>query len=206
MTNSFQTRRRLLGSIALLPLAVATASVTAGPAFALSDSQAQALVQSVIDDITKVIDSGQSEPAMIKQFEGIFNRYADVSIIAQSCLGPAARSLSASQKAAYTEAFRGYISRKYGKRFREFIGAKFTMGKVAQVKTWTEVSVTANLRGQSPFEVRFLVSDRSGKNLFFDMLIEGISMRLTERSEIGAMLDKANGNIDGLIKALQSAG
>ncbi|WP_289080049.1 ABC transporter substrate-binding protein, partial [uncultured Sulfitobacter sp.] len=60
----------------------------------------------------------------------------------------------------------------------------------------------AYLRGEAPFEVKFLVSDRSGKDLFFDMVIEGISMRLSERTEIGAMLDQRRGDIDALIADL----
>jgi len=74
------------------------------------------------------------------------------------------------------------------------------------VKTWHEVTSTAYLKGQSPFELKFLVSDRSGKDLFFDMVIEGISMRLSEKTEIGAMLDRNRGNIDGLIADLRKAG
>jgi len=50
------------------------------------------------------------------------------------------------------------------------------------------------------------VSDRSGQDLFFDMVIEGISLRLSERTEIGAMLDRRRGDIDGLIQDLRSAG
>jgi len=54
--------------------------------------------------------------------------------------------------------------------------------------------------------VSFLVSDRSGRDRFFDLVIEGISMRITERTEIGAMLDRRNGDIDALIADLRSAG
>jgi phospholipid transport system substrate-binding protein len=77
---------------------------------------------------------------------------------------------------------------------------------VRQVKSWHEVKSMAYLRGESPFEVNFLVSDRSGKDLFFDMIIEGISLRLSERTEIGAMLDRRNGDINALIEDLNKAG
>jgi phospholipid transport system substrate-binding protein len=62
------------------------------------------------------------------------------------------------------------------------------------------------LRGQPPFAVTFLVSDRSGQDKFFDLLIEGISLLKTERTEIGAMLDRRRGNIDQLTQDLRSAG
>jgi len=77
---------------------------------------------------------------------------------------------------------------------------------VREVKSWHEVKSLVYLRGESPFEVSFLVSDRSGRDLFFDMIIEGISLRLSERTEIGAMLDRRNGDINALIADLKRAG
>jgi len=68
------------------------------------------------------------------------------------------------------------------------------------------VKSTAYLRGESPFEVSFLISDRSGQDRFFDMIIEGISLRLSERTEVGAMLDRRNGDINAMIADLKKAG
>ena len=109
------------------------------------------------------------------------------------------------QKKAFSKAFQGYISRKYGKRFREFIGGKLEVTGVKRVKKWYEVSTIAYLKGQSPFEVTFLVSDRSGRDLFFNMFIEGVNLLLTERTEIGAILDRNKGDIDALIAELEAA-
>jgi len=192
---------------AILSGAATIGSIAAsGPALALNNSQAKALVERVVSDINGVISSGKSLSGMISDFERIFRRYADVNIIARSTLGADARGLSSEQMRAYTDAFRSYIARKYGKRFREFVGGRVEVKTVSQVKSWHEVSTTVYLKGEAPFEVRFLVSDRSGQNLFFDMLIEGISLRLTERTEIGAMLDRNLGNVDKLIRDLRMAG
>ncbi|MFU8777580.1 MAG: MlaC/ttg2D family ABC transporter substrate-binding protein, partial [Roseovarius sp.] len=150
--------------------------------WALDDARARKLVETVVSNINRVIASGKSVPGMISDFESIFNTYADVNIIARSTLGADANRVSAAQMRAFTEAFRGYIARKYGKRFNEFVGGRIEVNSVKQVKSWHEVKSIAYLRGQSPFEVSFLVSDRSGKDLFFDMIIEGISLRLSERT------------------------
>ncbi|NDA30586.1 MAG: ABC transporter substrate-binding protein, partial [Alphaproteobacteria bacterium] len=56
-----------------------------------------------------------------------------------------------------------------------------------------------------PFTVSFLVSNRSGKLLFFNMFIEGINMLLSERTEIGAMLDKRRGDVEKVMKDLQNS-
>ncbi|MFN3208780.1 MAG: phospholipid-binding protein MlaC [Roseovarius sp.] len=196
------SRRFLIGSgaaAALLP-AIAT------PAFALTEARARALIDQVVAEINRVIASGKSTGAMIADFERIFARYADVNIIAQSTLGADARRASSGQLRAFTAAFQGYIARKYGKRFREFIGGQIEVTGVRPVKSWHEVRATVRLRGQAPFAVNFLVSDRSGRDLFFDLVIEGVSMRLSERTEIGAMLDRNGGNIDALIADVQRAG
>lgn len=196
------SRRRLIVT------AVASAGVAAvpHPLLALTDSTARALIDKVVAEINAVIGSGKSESAMIRDFERIFARYADVNIIARSTLGADSRRASAAQMNAFVDAFRGYVARKYGKRFREFIGGEIEVEAVRKVKSWHEVKSTVYLPGQKPFEVLFLVSDRSGQDLFFDMVIEGVSLRLSERTEIGAMLDANRGSIDGLIQDLRRAG
>jgi phospholipid transport system substrate-binding protein len=150
-----------------------------------------------------VIASGKSERAMYGDFERIFQRYSDTSYIAAYAMGVDARRATNAQKRAFSNAFQGYIARKYGSRFREFIGGRLEVSGVKKVKRWYEVSCVAYLRGQSPFEVTFHVSDRSGKDLFFNMFIEGVNLLLTERTEIGAMIDRNGGDIDKMIADLK---
>jgi phospholipid transport system substrate-binding protein len=196
------TRRSLFLGLAALPVA----ALLPGAAAALSVGQARELVDRVVGEINGVINSGRSLNAMIADFERIFARYADVPVIARSVLGPAARTASAADLAAYTEAFRGYMARKYGKRFREFAGARIEVIGAQAVRTYFEVVSVARLRGQSPFEVRWQVSDRSGRDLFFNLIIEGVNMLAVERQEIGAMLDRRRGNLAAMTEDLRRAG
>ena len=106
---------------------------------------------------------------------------------------------------AFTKAFQIYISRKYGRRFREFIGGRIEVTDAHPLKSYFEVISTAHLKGEAPFEVRWHVSDKAGKSLFFNIIIEGVNMLASERTEIGAMLDKRKGDIDALIADLQNS-
>ena len=171
---------------------------------AMSANSAKSLVDAIVADINKVIAQPSSEAQKIAQFEKIFVRYSDVPTIARYALGADARRASSGQMNAFTKAFQIYVSRKYGKRFREFIGGKIEVQQARKVKSFFEVKTVARLRGESPFEVTFLVSDRSGRDKFFNIFIEGVNMLLTERTEIGAMLDKRRGDIDALIRDLES--
>ncbi len=177
----------------------------AQPVRALTVDQARALIDKAISEVNTTINSGKSESAMIGDFERIFARYADVPIIARSALGPAARTASKGQMQAFIKAFQGYISRKYGRRFREFIGGTIEVTDARAVKTYFEVVSVAYLKGENPFDLRWHVSDKSGKQLFFNIIIEGVNMLASERTEIGALLDRRGGNIDALIEDIKTA-
>ncbi|MEO5619853.1 MAG: MlaC/ttg2D family ABC transporter substrate-binding protein [Cypionkella sp.] len=198
--HSMMSRRRFaagfaLGSVALaLPL----------PALALTVDDARALIDKAVGEINRTIASGKSETAMYGDFERIFARYADVNAIAQRALGPRARQASKAQMAAFTKAYQGYISRKYGSRFREFIGGQIEVTDARPLKSFYEVVSVAHLKGQAPFDVRWHVSDKSGRNLFFNIIIEGVNMLASEQAEIGAMLDKRKGDLDALTADLKN--
>lgn len=201
MPNRPTRRTVLTATVSALALGLA-----GGPALALTTDEARALIDRLVADINAVINSGKPEKQMYKEFERIFNTYGDVPIIARKALGPDWRRATPAQRAAFTKAFSGYMSRKYGARFREFIGGKIEVTAARPVKSFFEVISVAKLQGEAPFEVRWLVSDKSGQTKMFNLFIEGINMLKAEATEIGAMLDKRGGNIDKMIQDLQRAG
>lgn len=201
MPNKSNLKRRdliiggaVLASLAMLPR----------QALALTKTQAVALIDKLVGDLNKIINSGKPEAALFKDFEALFNKYGDVPIIARSALGVAWRTTPPSQQKRYVKAFSGYMARKWGKRFREFEGGKIVVKDARKTKRGYLVNSTAILKGQAPFAVDWQVSDKSGKDLMFDLLIEGISLLVTERTEITAMLDARKGNVDTLIRDLNN--
>lgn len=187
-------------------MAMTAMGLLPGRALALGAAEAGALVEQVAQEITRIINSGQSEAAMIRDFERMMVRYGDLPTIAQSVLGPPARGATPGQIAAFAEAFQGYMARKYGRRFREFVGGTVTVTGAQDTGRYVEVLSSVSIPGQGPFEVRFRVWDRSGKPLFIDLLIEGVSLVISERSEIGSLLDRNGGSIDATTAALRGLG
>lgn len=202
MRSELTRRAAIAGAGALL----VSLAVPGGPAQALTPAAAQAMITETVAEVFGVIDSGRSEGQMLADFERILVRRADVDYIARRALGPAARSASAAELAAYTQAAQGYIARKYGRRFREFIGGRIDINGTRTGDNFVEVISTAHLRGEAPFEVRWVVSDRSGRPLFIDLVIEGVSLLLSEGQEIRALLDRNRGSIAGLTEDLRRAG
>lgn len=202
LSRPFSRRGLILGAGA----AGLVASLGPRPAFALTADQARALIDQVVAEVNRVINSGQSERAMYTEFERIFGRYADVPVIAQSVLGPAARQASQAELRDFASAYTGYLARTYGRYFREIIGASIEVTGSRPVRSFYEVSSIAYLRGREPFEVFWHVSDRSGRDLFFNLMVEGVNLLATQRTEIGSMLDRRRGDIRALISDLNAQG
>ncbi|WP_298921686.1 phospholipid-binding protein MlaC [uncultured Roseobacter sp.] len=199
MPNKLSRRAFFVGTIA-------ASVMLSHPAAALTEAAARQLVDTVVSDVERVVSSGKSDTAVLRELESLFVRYADVNIMAQYALGADGRSASASQKRAFSDAFTGYIARKYGKQFRDFIGGRVEVQGTRQIKAGFEVKTLAYLKGDGPFDVTFHVSDKSGRDKFFNIYIEGVNLLLTERTEIGAMLDKRGGDINAMIADLKKAG
>ena len=199
MNDLTLSRRRFAAALALVALMPARA-------FAVSDDAATSLVNSVVAAIQKAVNSGKTGAALYSDFQRIFATYADVPTIARFALGPAARSASKAEMSAYTEAFVVYIAKKYGQRFQEFIGGSVTVkGAYPDKNGIVVVQSVANLKNQAPFAVDFHVSDKSGSARVFNLIIEGVNMLTTERTEVGAMLDQAGGSVAKLADRMKQA-
>ena len=194
MAQNKLPRRAVLSGI------VAALLWSGSPAYALTKSAAKTFINQAVDDINAMIASTDDEEIILAEFEKIFERYADVNLIARY----EARRATPDQMNKFTRVFKIYMARKYGSRFREFMGSDIVVKDSKKVKSFYKVTAEAKLQNSNPFEVEFLVSDKSGKPLFFNIFIEGINMLLSERAEIGALLDKNGGKIDRLITALEA--
>ncbi|MEM9474415.1 MAG: ABC transporter substrate-binding protein [Pseudomonadota bacterium] len=183
--------------------AAAALGLAALPASAQGNAAAQ-LVTAAVGDIEQAINSGKTGPALYSDFERIFERYGDVGFSAQGVMGRPWRDMSNQQRAQFADSLKVYLSRKYGRRFREFRGAEIVVNDTRSIRRGVEVVTTVKLRGQSPFEVLFRVREVNGQPRFYDLVIEGISLVVTERAEIGAKLDARRGDVNALIADLRT--
>ena len=169
---------------------------------ALNTGQADKLISSLVKDINTIINSQKPPTFMYLDFKSVLTKYADTKIMSQKVLGIDWRRATVRQRQDFQKAFEHYLSRKYGKRFREFLGGEIIVTKSRKVNSVFEVVSIVQLDGQAPFEVRWLVASKDGTPKMFNLFIEGINVSSAEKTEIGAMLDKRSGSIDKLITHL----
>tara|TARA_Y100000746_G_scaffold231377_1_gene245061 strand:- start:132 stop:743 length:612 start_codon:yes stop_codon:yes gene_type:complete len=174
------------------------------PSYSLERVKAEDLIRSISYEVNKVISSGLDEETVILELEDIFKKYADTNIMALTTLGATRRIASPAQLKEFKEAFQIYFLNKYARRFRELRDGKISIISSREVRSSVEVKTRIRLIDWAPFEVIWLVSERSGEVKIFNIIIDGINLLSSERTEIGVMLDNRKGNIDVLSSDLRS--
>lgn len=202
-------RRDLLRGAALS--LVAAVWLTPGRAAALASDEAASFVEATIKEVAELLDSEADSSAKAKRLREIMERRGAMPEIARFVAGTSWRGMSEDQQARFVEAFTGFVSTVYARRFEEYAGQArtnglFSMDEVTDAgRKGMLVRTLINRVNEPPIVVDWLVTDRPGKIVISDIVIEGVSLLVTQREEIGSMLEARNGDVDKLIDHLASA-
>lgn len=185
----------------------AMAALGAGGAFALSTSEAETFVDGVVVELRTLIQNDQGGSAGAAQFLDLLERKGAVEDVARFAVGRAWRDMTPAQQTAYQQAFHGYISRTYQKRFGEYGGEDIAVTGAQDVGA-KGVLVKSTLKRPNGVKslVEWLVTDRGGDARVADVIFEGVSLAITLRETFGGMIDKRNGDIDSFIAELNASG
>ena len=161
----------------------------------------QKLVTSLYNDLVATSIKELSIDEQKTELEKLFQKYVDIPIIARAGLGKSWREANSDQRKRFIDAFKGYVSNKYGRQFSEFKGTTLEIVKSRDTLTKAGVLVSTEVvvPGNPPLKVVWQISDGSGALKLVDLRVEGISMLSTERQEFRSKLRKFNGSLDDLI-------
>lgn len=191
-----QRRILLTGLLAALPLAGTRADDRPARAAAFIEAQGKALVA--------VLDSDAPLPVKRAEVARLLRAAVDVRGVGQFVLGRHWRTASEAQRAEFLELFEETLVRNLSSRFGELQGVTFEVGRT-QVRGEDGVSVatTVSRPGQPPVALDWLVSEASGRPLIVDLVAEGTSLRITQRSEYSAVIQRGGGRLDTLLDAMR---
>ena len=161
----------------------------------------QNLVASLYNDLVATSLKEMSIDEQKKELEMLFQKYVDIPIIARAVLGKSWREANTDQRTLFVNAFKNYVSNKYGRQFSEFKGTTLEVVKSRDTltKAGVLVSTVVVVPGNPSLKVVWQVSDGSGSLKLIDMRVEGISMLSTERQEFRSKLKKFDGSLDDII-------
>ena len=160
------------------------------------------ITETAINTLTnKSVDQNKKEA----QFGKLFDKNFDVPSISRFVLGKYWKQASLDQKKNFMKAFRNYIVKTYSSRFNEYSGEQLKLidfenesnPKIFLVHTILE-------RQDAPvIKVDWRIGKKKDRFVILDIIIEGISLAITQRSEFVSVIDQNEGNIDQLISLLK---
>ncbi|MEM9100620.1 MAG: ABC transporter substrate-binding protein [Pseudomonadota bacterium] len=175
------------------------------PAQALDEGVAKAHIEQSISDVLGVVQSGGDASSKAVALQSVMEKRAAMPQIARFAAGRAWRDMSEDQQKRYTEAFSRAVSVAYARRFQNYAGEQVEVGDAKdRSKRGILISSLVTQPQGAPIAVDWLVSDRPGRVVIADIVIEGVSLLITQRDEIAGMLGKRGGDVDKLIEDLNA--
>jgi phospholipid transport system substrate-binding protein len=189
-----------LTAAALLPAAGRLARTASAQS---SAARASEFVKNVGDRLVAVVNGPGSEREKRDKLTQIIDAGVDVDGVARFCLGRFWRSASPDQQKRYTELFHQVLVNNITSKLGDYQGVRFTMGRAQQREDTDVVSAVVERPNNPPTNVDWIISNASGSPRIIDVVAEGTSLRLTQRSDYAAYLSRNNNNIDALINAMR---
>ena len=195
---------------AALACAMVLALSFAGVAQALDATAARQHVDATIEDILQLIVDSPDATEVAARLLQIVERRASVQQVAQFAAGRYWKAMSERERSDFTRAFTHYLAATYAANFRRFEGSVDELRRQVRVRGTQDAGAkgvvvrTEILQpGGPPIAVDWLVSDRSGRVEVADLIVEGISMAITQREVVGAMLDARGGDVAIFVRDLE---
>jgi phospholipid transport system substrate-binding protein len=166
-------------------------------------SRATAFVENFGNKLVAVINgpgSAQDKRRIISQ---IIDAAVDVDGVARFCLGRFWRQASPPQQQRFVMLFHQALVSNIVAKLGEYRGVKFTVGRSRQEDEDEIVSSVVERPNNPPTNVDWVISDPNSNPKIIDVVAEGTSFRLTQRSDYASYLAHNNNSVDALINALQ---
>lgn len=189
--------------ILLLSATAALALMGLPPARAQDLDQAFAFIERTTRDLTDAVNGGGSLADRQKKLQVIIDRTVDVNEVARFCLGRFWRVASAEQQREYLELFHRVLMINITGKVGDYQGVTILLGRAQAREGAVVVSSIVNRPGNPPSKVDWLVSTDGGSPKIIDVIAEGTSLRLTQRSDYSAYLAHNNNSVQALIDALK---
>ncbi|MCW8836154.1 MAG: ABC transporter substrate-binding protein [Rhodospirillales bacterium] len=173
------------------------------------DATAKRFIEEMAGEAINVITAGKiTEDERTTRFRKLLNENFAIHAIGRFVLGRYWRNASDAEQAEYLKLFEDFIVVTYVNRFAEYTGE--TLDVIQAVQQGDEgdkdVLVRSEIKrpkGQPPIQVDWRVRSPNGRPLIVDVVVEGVSMSQTQRSEFGSVIKRGGDRISALLDALR---
>jgi phospholipid transport system substrate-binding protein len=202
-------RRDFLGSWlpAFLVAALVLAGLQPGPAQADEfGAGAKKFIEILTADaISMLTVQNISKTERADRFRQLMNKNFAIKGIAKFVLGRYWRKVSEPEKKEYLKLFEDLLVATYADRFAKYSGEKLLVNK-SEVRGKGDAlvhTVMIRVDGSKPLKVAWRVRGKNGVYKIVDIMVEGISMVVTQKSEFSSFIKKNEGSMGALLSELR---
>jgi phospholipid transport system substrate-binding protein len=187
-------RRAAIALIAVAPLAT--------PGLAADPAEPQAIVRETLDRVLEILAKDISPEERVRQIEEITYDHFDFATISRLTLARRWKKFSPEQREEFVEQFKIQLSRSYGTRITRYEQEQVAI-LGSRVEPRGDVTVSTRIKGGTAdgIEVDYRLRRRDGAWLVIDVIIEGVSLVSSYRSQFKEIL--GHGDPEELLKQLR---
>ncbi len=171
-----------------------------------SGTDARSLVESLADQAVHALtEEDVSRGERIQRFREMFTGHFAVNAIGKWVLGPNWRRATPEERDEYLNLFEDYIIAAYVDRFAQYTGEELRTLKTTSDGTTTNVFTEIFVPGSEskPIRVEWRIQDADGTPKIVDLVVEGVSMGTTLRSDFGSIIRRQGGKVSALLEVLR---
>jgi phospholipid transport system substrate-binding protein len=199
VSRSDLSRRALLLAAALLvaPSALAQGAAVAG---------AERFIASLGERTVAVLgQAGSDQAARARGIAAVLDETVDIERVARYVLGRHWRGASEAQRAEYVRLFRTYVLGSLSQRLGRYSGKErfvVTGGREAGEQDSLVSTEVVFADGQPPVKVDWRVREGAGRPAVIDVVVEGVSLIMTHRSDFDAIVSQRG--LDSLLEEMRA--
>lgn len=152
--------------------------------------------------ISVLRDERLDRAARLERLTRIVDEATDLDLVARLVLGRYWREASEAQRKEYVALFRALILKTLADRLESYGGEVYEILGAQPVDDRDTIVSTRILRpGGTPIAVDWRIREQSGRLLLIDIVAEGVSMVVTQRSEVAEIVGRSG--IAGLLDEMR---
>lgn len=169
-------------------------------------SEAAAFIRQVGNELGSLVSTAPSEAERRRRVAAFIDRVVDVPGVARFCLGRFWTAATPEQQQEFIRLYRLTLVDGVGSRFGEYSGGqvKVTTSRPEVRADGIYVPTTVERPNNRPNGVVWMLQPSGSTFRITDVIVEGVSLRITQRSDYASFLARHNGDIGTLLSAMQA--
>jgi phospholipid transport system substrate-binding protein len=185
-----------------LPLAIAAGPAAAAPD--ASDPKAAAFMNQMWNQALELLNKKKPSAERQALFRELFHKDFDTPGIAHFVLGRYWRTASPEEQKEFLKLFEEYVVYVYTARLSDFEGEQFKITGARPDQDTVLVSSDVITPGApQPLKVDWRLINDEGAYKINDVIVDGVSMLVTQRSEFASVIQRHGGQVQGLIDLMR---